>query len=74
MGMSKMKILTINHHITDGRVMNRANFMDAEALFDFDVVIIQPPSIPSLLMDNCNFTDTPKGIQYNRINNFCENV
>ena len=43
-----MKILTINHHINEGRVTNRASFTNAETLFDFDVVIIQPPPFQSL--------------------------
>ncbi|MBU4266541.1 MAG: hypothetical protein KKE96_04870 [Candidatus Altiarchaeota archaeon] len=56
-----MKILTINYPITDERVTNRGNLVSAEALFDFDVVIIQPPPIATLITRGTE--PTPEGIK-----------
>jgi len=67
-----MKILTINYPITDERVTNRGNLVGAEALFDFDVVIIQPLPISTLITRGTE--PTPEGIKiaeydYSRIKN-----
>ncbi len=67
-----MKILTINHYINDKRVTNRTNFADAETFFDFDVIIIEPPELSSLIENEVSKTSEGPKIEeydYNSIKN-----